>query len=116
MAQLRIIIIFLLCTFSMTSYGQLAPFNINAVVSNETCTNNGKIVVTSSGTVAGAEIVYRLYLAPDFDTSIAETAGNSFTSLGAGSYRIVATQSANNLIITKSLDVVNQNEKEIIDN
>lgn len=115
MAQLRIIIIFLLCTFSMTSYGQLAPFNINAVVSNETCTNNGKIVVTSSGTVAGAEIVYRLYLAPDFDTSIAETAGNSFTSLGAGSYRIVATQSANNLVITKSLDVVIQNEKEILD-
>lgn len=106
MFYLRFIIILFLCNYSSNSYSQLANFNISVAVSDETCTNNGKLDMTVSGTTANSAIVYRLYIAPDFSTSIAETTGISFTSLAAGSYRIVATQALGVFANIATADVV----------
>jgi gliding motility-associated-like protein len=106
MFYLRFIIILFLCNYSSNSYGQLADFNLSVAVSDEICTNNGKLDMLVSGTTANATIVYRLYIAPDFLTSIAETTSISFTSLAAGSYRIVATQALGGFANIATADVV----------
>lgn len=115
MSHLRTIITFMLCAFASLSYGQLADFNMNVVVSNETCTNNGKLTMTVTNTTANAAVVYRLYLAPDFTTSIAETTGSTFTSLAAGNYRVVATQALNGESNTVTANVVIEDMLEILD-
>jgi gliding motility-associated-like protein len=45
-----------------------------------------------SNTTPGSEIRYKLYLAPDFVSHIAETMAPSFVTLQAGVYRVRATQ------------------------
>lgn len=115
MSYLRIIITLLLCTYASISYSQLNDFNLSVTVSDETCTNNGQLQMSASNTTAGSVIVYRLYLAPDFTTSIAETTGNTFTSLAAGNYRIVATQSLNGSASVTTENVVIENFTEILD-
>lgn len=106
MSYIRIIITIFICTYASISYSQLSDFSLNVGVSNETCTNNGKLDLTTSNTTPNATIVYRLYLGPDFTTSVAETTSTSFTSLSAGSYRVVATQSLNGDSNTATVDVV----------
>lgn len=115
MIYLRFIIILLLCSVAPVAYSQLPDFNLNVEVSDETCTNNGKLTMTTSGTAPNATIVYRLYMAPDFVTSIAETAGNTFTSLNAGNYRVVATQALDGLSNTATVNVVIDDLTEVLD-
>ena len=106
MSVLRPILILLLCSISSLSYGQLTNFNFNATANDETCTNNGKIEMSVSNTSPGAEITYKLFLAPDFENHIAETMTSSFLTLKAGSYRVVATQSLAGESNTKQKDFV----------
>ncbi|WP_084404193.1 T9SS type B sorting domain-containing protein [Flavobacterium tegetincola] len=115
MSHLRILLTFLFCTFATLSHSQLADFDLNVVVSDETCTNNGKLQISVSNTTAAATIVYRLYLAPDFTTSIAETTGATFSSLPAGNYRVVATQALGGMSNTATQNVVITNLIETLD-
>lgn len=101
--------ILLLCSISSLSFGQLADFNFNSTAIDETCTKNGQINMSVSNTTAGAEISYKLYLAPDFDNHIGETMSSSFLTLSAGSYRVVATQSLSGQSNSKQVDVVVNN-------
>ena len=104
--KLVTVICFLLTSMS---YSQLADFNFNAVAIDETCSGNGSLEMTVSNTTPGAEIIYNLFLAPDFINAIAETTLGSFGSLQAGEYRIVATQSFAGLTNSKQLDLEIQN-------
>jgi gliding motility-associated-like protein len=115
MFYLRFIIILLFCSYSSSTYSQLANFNLNVAVSDEECTNNGKLDMNVSGTTPNSVIVYRLYLAPDFTMAISETSGSTFTSLGAGNYRVVATQTLNALSNSVTIDVVINNLVEELD-
>ena len=72
------------------SYGQLSNFGFNVNISHETCTNNGKIEMVVSNTTPGAQIIYELFLAPDYTNSFAETTSNSFNGLSSGIYKIIA--------------------------
>lgn len=105
----------LLCSIAPAAYSQLPDFNLDVEISDETCTNNGKLTMSTTGTVANATVVYRLYLAPDFVTSIAETSGNTFTSLNAGNYRVVATQALDGLSSTALVNVVIDHLTEVLD-
>ena len=96
----------LLFLTTTASFGQLSDFNLTVIVVDETCTNNGVLQMSVDNTVPNSSIVYQLFLAPDFNNSIAETVGSSFSGLSAGSYRVVATQSNNGEVGIQQKDVV----------
>lgn len=102
------IICFVLLLITSISYSQLADFNFDVVATNETCAGNGTLQMSVSNTTGGSEIIYRLYLAPDFTNAIAETTTNSFGSLQSGNYRIIATQSLNGMTNSQQEDVIIQ--------
>ncbi|WP_432671949.1 T9SS type B sorting domain-containing protein [Flavobacterium sp. SM2513] len=101
--------------FSAMSYGQLSDFNFNVVAIDETCNNNGSLQMTVSNTSPGAEIIYQLYLAPDFANDIGATATSGFSGLAAGTYRIVATQAANGTSNSKQVDKTINDLKQVLD-
>jgi gliding motility-associated-like protein len=104
MQLLRMLFVFLFLSTTAT-YSQLSAFTLNVAITDETCTNNGAIGVTVSNAVANSEITYQLYLAPEFDIFIAQTVGPSFSSLSAGNYRVIATQSLNGESSSKQIDL-----------
>ncbi|ESU27384.1 hypothetical protein FLJC2902T_20890 [Flavobacterium limnosediminis JC2902] len=83
----------LLLLISNISFGQLTNFSLQLTATDETCSGNGVLSFTVSGTTPGATIVYNIYRLPDVTTPIAVTGANSFTGLVAGNYRVVAVQS-----------------------
>lgn len=102
--------IFFFVLFLATSIGhaQLADFNFDVVSTDETCAGNGAMQMSVSNTTAGSEIIYKLYLAPDFTNAIAETTTDSFGSLQSGNYRIIATQSFEGWTNSQQEDVIIQ--------
>lgn len=114
MHNLRLIWILCFCSFSSFSYCQLSDFTFTVVSTDEVCTNTGMLEmnVANTNTSANAEITFKLFLAPDYVNSIAETFENSFSSLVAGNYRVVATQTLNGASNSKQVDVV---IKDLID-
>lgn len=106
--MLKKIISLLFFLVSSIGYSQLADFNFDTVSVNETCAGNGSLQMIVSNTTPGSEIVYQLYLAPDFLNAIAETTSDSFGSLQAGSYRVIATQSLNGSSNSQQEDIVIQ--------
>lgn len=71
--------------------------------------------MTVSGTTPGAQILYELYLAPDFNNPVATTTQSTFASLTAGSYQVVATQSLNGESSSQTQNVVIENLLNPID-
>ncbi len=108
-------ILFVFFFFSTFSYGQLTDFNLNLLGTDETCTNNGVIEMFVSNTTPGAQLIYELYLAPDFENSIAETSTTSFSGLSSGSYRVVAQLSLDGMSISKQSDLTINSLVEILD-
>ncbi|WP_300094026.1 T9SS type B sorting domain-containing protein [Flavobacterium sp.] len=108
--------LYIVCFF-MTSlcYGQLSDFNFTVNISHETCTNNGKIEMTVSNTTPGAQIIYELFLAPDYTNAFAETTSNSFGGLSSGIYRVVASQSNNGQVNSKQIDLTVEDLIEELD-
>ena len=106
MLQLRYILCILLYGLAANSYSQLSDFTFNCTATAETCTSNGLIEMTVGNTAPGADITYKLYLAPDFENHIAETMTPSFLTLNAGSYRVRATQTLGNQTNFKLQDIV----------
>lgn len=105
---LKKIIVLLFFLVTSIGYSQLAGFNFNTVSTDETCEGNGTLQMIVSNTTPGSEMVYQLYLSPDFLNAIAETTSDSFGSLQSGNYRIVATQSLNGASNTQQQDIVIQ--------
>ncbi len=83
----------LLLFFSQLGMAQLSNFTLNVVRTNETCTANGTLTWTTTGTTPGATMLYSIYLLPNTTTPIATVSGNTYGGLVAGNYRVVATQS-----------------------
>jgi gliding motility-associated-like protein len=106
--------LFLFLTTS-ASFSELSDFNLTVSMVDETCTNNGVLEMVATNTVPGAQISYQLFLAPDFNNSIAETTAISFSGLSAGNYRVVATQSNNSEVGTQQVDVEIVNLIETLD-
>lgn len=115
MYNLRIILLLFCSSFSSFSYSQLADFTLNVAATDETCTNNGMLQMSVSGTIPNAEISYQLFLSPDFTSPVAETMATSFSSLASGTYRIVATQSLNGQVSVQQVDVVIKDLLESLD-
>lgn len=92
MSNFRNLLIVLFCSFASLGYSQLNTFSFDTFSTDETCNSNGKIEMSVSNVTAGAEISYKLYIAPDYQNHIAETLSSTFFTLAAGNYRVVATQ------------------------
>lgn len=99
---------FVLLFLTSVVYSQLADFNFDVAVADETCLGNGNLQMSVGNTTAGSEIVFKLYLAPDFTNAIAETTTSTFGSLQSGSYRVIATQSLNGETNFQQEDIVIQ--------
>ena len=104
----KIILFFLL--FSSVCAGQLSNFTLTVTPTNETCTANGSLSFSTSGTTAGASMVYSIYLLPNTTTPIATLTGNTYGGLVAGNYSVVATQSVGNQSGTQQQNVSISNQ------
>ena len=102
--------LFITILFSQFSYSQLSNFTLQVTPSNETCTGNGSLNFTVSGTTTGATILYNVYQFPNVTTPIATLSTNTFGGLVAGTYRVVATQSLGSQSGTQEQDVVIANQ------
>ncbi|MDR6966297.1 gliding motility-associated-like protein [Flavobacterium arsenatis] len=92
--------------FAQNSYCQLSDFSFSVVHTNETCENNGTLAFATSGTTNGATMLYSIYLLPNITTAIGVTAGNGYSGLSAGNYRIIATQSLGTESNSQQQDIV----------
>lgn len=93
-----------------SSSAQLNNFTLTVTHTNETCPGGGTLGFTVSNTVPGSTIVYSIYLLPNTTTPISVLSTNSLSGLGAGTYRVVATQSLGNQTGTKFEDEVILNQ------
>ncbi len=89
---LRFLTLILLLALPIMVKAALAPFALTVTPTAETCTGNGKLTWTTSGTTAGSTIVYAIYKSPNYTTAISSQSTNTLTGLVAGSYRVIATQ------------------------
>ena len=102
------LLLFLFCAPSV--FSQLNNFSLNITKSDETCTGNGTIQFSTSGTTAGASVFYSVYLLPDVVTPIAVINTETLSGLSAGNYLIVALQTLENFSNSQ------QQEVQILDN
>lgn len=91
--------------FSTFSYAQLSNFTLQVAAGDETCTGNGTLTFTVTGTVAGSSMDYTIYLLPNTSSPLATVTTNSYSGLNYGNYRVVATQSLNGNSGTQQIDV-----------
>ncbi|WP_116787063.1 hypothetical protein [Flavobacterium psychrotrophum] len=82
--------------FSVSLFAQLPAFTLTVTPTPQTCLGNGALTFTTSGTVSGASISYKVYLLPDTTNPITTTAATSLNSLVSGRYTVEAIQMLNN--------------------
>ncbi|MEC4004538.1 gliding motility-associated C-terminal domain-containing protein [Flavobacterium sp. SUN052] len=87
------ICLFLFLFFAQFSFSQLSNFNLVVTKTDETCSGNGTITFTTSGSSSGATIIYSIFKFPNLVTPLATLAGNTLGGLTSGNYRVIATQS-----------------------
>ncbi|RWX02258.1 T9SS type B sorting domain-containing protein [Flavobacterium cerinum] len=78
--------------FSLCTFAQLPAFTFNLTSTPETCSGNGTLNFTVSGTVPGAAVGYEIYLLPNTTTPVNQTSASSLVGLEAGNYMVRATQ------------------------
>jgi gliding motility-associated-like protein len=100
----KFIFVFLLFFFQ-SSYSQLNEFTLNVSKTDETCTGNGSLYFTVQNQTPGSTLLYSIYLLPNVTTPIVTLPENTYTGLSAGIYRVVATQTLNNLSNTQQQDI-----------
>ncbi len=100
-----VFLLFFSILFSQISFGQLATFSLHVTSVNETCTANGSLTFTTSGTAPGAIVLFRIYKLPDTINPITITNNNTFGGLTSGNYRIEAIQSLGNLSNTQTQNI-----------
>ena len=91
-----VFLFFLSIFFSQFSYCQLSNFTLQVTPTNETCSGNGSLSFTVSGTTTGATMIYSVYQLPNTTTPIATLSTNTFGGLASGNYSVIATQSLGN--------------------
>lgn len=96
---------FVFLLLSQQAFCQLPAFALTVTKTDETCTANGTLNFTVSGTVTGSSVIYRIFRLPDVTTPISVLSANVFTGLVAGNYRVVATQSLGNDSSTQQRDI-----------
>ena len=94
------------------AYSQLPAFMLNVTHTDQTCAGNGTISFSVSGIAPGASILYSVYQLPNLTTPIAVQSATLLSSLSAGSYHIVATQSVGSQSSTEEADVTIENQIE----
>ncbi|RZJ29078.1 MAG: hypothetical protein EOO48_08390, partial [Flavobacterium sp.] len=73
-------------------WSALPDFSLTVSAANETCTANGSLAFSVSGTDPAASVTYSIYHLPDTATPVATLSGNTYGGLVAGNYRVIATQ------------------------
>lgn len=104
--KIRLKFVLVLLLFFHLGYSQLSNFTLNVTATNETCPSNGALNFNVTNTVPGSTIVYSIYLFPNLTTPISVLSANSLSGLGAGTYRVVATQSLGNQSGTQFQDAI----------
>ncbi len=95
--------------FVVSSYAQLADFNLSVTKTDESCLGNGTLTFSVSNTTPLATFLYTIYQLPDTDVPISVLSTNFLGSLNAGTYRIIATQMLNSLSNSKQQDIIIDN-------
>jgi gliding motility-associated-like protein len=90
---------------SQLSFGQLTNFSLTVTKTDETCTGNGTLTFSTSGTTSGATLLYSVYLLPNITTPLVTLSSNTITGLTSGNYRVVALESLGSLSNTQQQDV-----------
>lgn len=95
----------LLLFLSFSTFAQLNSFTLTVTPTAQTCLGNGSLSFLTAGTTAGATISYDVYLLPNTTTPIFSTSNLTVSSLSAGNYRVVATQTLGALTNTAQADI-----------
>ncbi|MCF1420378.1 T9SS type B sorting domain-containing protein [Mangrovimonas futianensis] len=113
--QKKYFFLWVLFFIAQIGHSQLSDFNFSVSSTDETCSGNGSIQMTVSGTTAGSTILYTLYEYPDVGTPIAQTSNNAFNNLESGDYLVIATQTLNNEQGTQQADATIANATTALD-
>jgi gliding motility-associated-like protein len=100
-------VVLFLC-YSIFGYSQLNDFSIQTSVSNEICSNDGAISTTIQNGTIGASTVYKIYKLPNVVIPVSGLA--NATSLSAGDYKVVVTQTLGNDTLSKEAFVTILNQ------
>lgn len=90
------LIFFFVLSFQL-SFAQLSNFSLVVTKTNESCTGNGTLSFSTSGTTPGATITYSIYSLPNTTTPIGSTVNTTYNGLAAGNYLVIANQTLGNL-------------------
>lgn len=91
--------------FTQFAFAQLSDFSLSVIKTDETCTGNGSLNFTTTNTTSGATIIYSVYLHPDLTNPVAVVTDVNLTGLSSGLYRVIATQSLENLSNSQQVDI-----------
>jgi len=97
MKKAQSIKVLLFLFIAQVSFAQLANFSFSIVKTDETCTGNGSLTFSTSGTTAGSSLFYSVYLLPDTTTPISVVNTPTITGLSSGTYSVIALQTLGNL-------------------
>ncbi|NUY80747.1 gliding motility-associated C-terminal domain-containing protein [Flavobacterium sp. MAH-1] len=96
----------LICFCATSAFGQLSDFDFDITHTNETCTGNGSMTFSVSGTQPGSSMLYSIYLLPNTTTPVSVTSAATFSGLTAGNYQVIATQTLNGNTGTQQENVI----------
>ena len=86
------ILLLILFFTGYASYAQLPDFTLTVTPTPQTCLGDGSLSFAVSDTQPGASIGYQVYLLPNTTTPVVTTTSTTVSSLVAGTYMVVATQ------------------------
>lgn len=95
----------LMFLFLLFSFGNIYSFQLNVIVTNETCLGNGKLNFNVLNTDPNGSIVYLVYLLPDTVTPFITTSNSMVSGLSSGNYRIIARENVGTTFTTQQIDV-----------
>jgi gliding motility-associated-like protein len=99
----KLLVLVLLVSTSV--FGQTADFSLQVDKTDETCPGNGSLSFEAINTAPGASVLYKIYLMPDSTNPIAVQSNESLGSLAAGTYSVVAVQTAGGATTTKQANI-----------
>lgn len=86
---------------------QAQNFSLNLTKTDETCSANGSITITTENATPDATITYSIYLLPS-TTPMAIISTGYLERLSSGTYRVVATQSNPNVSAIQDIEIERQ--------
>lgn len=86
-------------------YAQLPEFSLQLQKQDESCVNNGSITFSTSGTNPLASILYTVYKYPDLTLPVSVLETSVLGGLGAGQYKVKASQILNLLSNVQEKDI-----------